>query len=317
MACAITGRVTESTTGAPLTTPSLALHRVGVVGETPTILGENGRFSFSSLCAGEYSLSAYSDEFVYWHKSLTLSEGQSVDDLQVVLTRGGRIVGQMLDEDGRPPEQGLLTLLRDGERDGRAGLLNVCGDLRAGRDGLFQSPPLSNGMYFLRFAGILQKSTDLEVSAPAHGMPDRVFDFLYPDAHHISGALGVAVEEGQTLPELRVRIPRPIRYRVKGRVVGVLPLERKYISVKFRRDLGDLDQVGWAGQATIQPDGQFDGLEQSGRYSAEVCEFAPPEPSGSTHRVRSSGNTTFTIGSEDIFGIEIQITQNAPGEQAS
>ena len=44
MACAITGRVTESTTGAPLTTPSLALHRVGVVGETPTILGENGRF---------------------------------------------------------------------------------------------------------------------------------------------------------------------------------------------------------------------------------------------------------------------------------
>jgi hypothetical protein len=97
----------------------------------------------------------------------------------------------------------------------------------------------------------------------------------------------------------------------------VLPLERKYISVKFRRDLGDLDQVGWAGQATIQPDGQFDGLEQSGRYSAEVCEFAPPEPSGSTHRVRSSGNTTFTIGSEDIFGIEIQITQNAPGEQAS
>ena len=317
MACAITGRVTESTTGAPLTTPSLALHRVGVVGETPTILGENGRFSFSSLCAGEYSLSAYSDEFVYWHKSLTLSEGQSVDDLQVVLTRGGRIVGQMLDEDGRPPEQGLLTLLRHGERDGRAGLINVCGDLRAGRDGLFQSPPLSSGMYFLRFAGILQKPTDLEVSAPAHGMPDRVFDFLYPDAHHISGAQGIAVEEGQTLPELRVRIPRPIRYCVKGRVVGVFPLERKYISVKFRRDLGDLDQVGWAGQATIQPDGQFDGLEQSGRYSAEVCEFAPPEPSGSTHRVRSLGNTTFTIGSEDIFGIEIQITQNAPGEQAS
>ena len=317
MACAITGRVTESTTGAPLTTPSLALHRRGVVGETPMILDESGRFSFSSLCAGEYSLSAYSDEFVYWYKSLTLSEGQSVDDLQVVLTRGGRIVGQMLDEDGRPPEQGLLTLLRHGERDGRAGLINVCGDLRAGRDGLFQSPPLSSGMYFLRFAGILQKPTDLEVSAPAHGMPDRVFDFLYPDAHHVSGALGVAVEEGQTLPELRVRIPRPIRYCVKGRVVGVFPLERKYISVKFRRDLGDLDQVGWAGQATIQPDGQFDGLEQSGRYSAEVCEFVPPEPSGSTHRVRSLGNTTFTIGSEDISGIEIQITQNAPGEQAS
>jgi hypothetical protein len=49
-------------------------------------------------------------------KSQALSEGQSTNDLQVALTRGGRIVGQMLDEDGRPPKQGLLTLLRQGER---------------------------------------------------------------------------------------------------------------------------------------------------------------------------------------------------------
>jgi hypothetical protein len=51
-----------------------------------------------------------------------LSEAQSTNDLQVTLTRGGRIVGQMLDEDGRPPKQGLLTLLRQGEQNGRSGI---------------------------------------------------------------------------------------------------------------------------------------------------------------------------------------------------
>jgi hypothetical protein len=196
MACAITGRVTENATGAPLTTPSLALHRIGVVGEISTVLDEDGRFSFSSLPAGEYSLSAYSDDFVYWHQSLTLSEGQNMENFKVVLTRGGRIVGQMLDEDGRPPQQGLLTLLRQGEWNGPSGLINVSGDHRAGEDGRFQSPPLSSGVYLLRFAGILQKSIGLAASAQEHGLtPDRIFDFLYLDAHDASQALGVAVEE--------------------------------------------------------------------------------------------------------------------------
>ena len=88
--------------------------------------------------------------------------------------------------------------------------------------------------------------------------------------------MGVAVEEGQTLPNLHVRIPRPVRHRVKGRVIAVLPPERKYISIQFRRELGVPDQVGWAGGAVIQPDGQFEGLEQPGRYYAEICQFTPP-----------------------------------------
>jgi len=89
--------------------------------------------------------------------------------------------------------------------------------------------------------------------------------------------MGVAVEEGHTLPNLHVRIPRPVRQRVKGRVIGVLPPERKYISIQFRRELGALDQVGWAGGAVIQPDGQFEGLEQPGRYYAEICQFTPTQ----------------------------------------
>ena len=129
--------------------------------------------------------------------------------------------------------------------------------------------------------------------------------------------MGVAVEEGQTLPNLHVRIPRPVRHRVRGRVIGVLPPERKYISIQFRRELGALDQVGWAGGAVIQPDGQFEGLEQPGRYYAEICQLTPPGPSGRTCLVRSLGSTTFTIGSEDLSGIEIQVDRDASEKQSS
>ena|ERR1700722_1675190 len=63
------------------------------------------------------------------------------------LTRGG-IVGQMLDEDGRPPKQGLLTLLRQGERNGCSGFINVSGDHQAAEDGRFQSPRFPAGHTF-------------------------------------------------------------------------------------------------------------------------------------------------------------------------
>jgi hypothetical protein len=157
MGCKIIGRVIDKATGEPLGTPRLALHRMGVVGEIEISLDEDGTFAFSSLGAGEYSLSAYDDDFVYWHQALTLTEAQSIDDLHVALSRGGRIVGQVLDESGRPPHRCILTLLRNGERHGQSGFINDSGDHWVGKDGIFRSPPLSNGTYLLRFAGILQK----------------------------------------------------------------------------------------------------------------------------------------------------------------
>jgi hypothetical protein len=316
MDCTISGRIFEKTTGKPLSEPRLALHRIGTVGElqtTPSHL--EGKFSFSSIGAGKYSLSVYDENFVYWHQSLMLSEGQSINNLQVALSRGGRIVGQMLDEEGSPPQQGLLTLLRQGERHGRTGLINDSGDHKATEDGKFQSPRLASGNYLLRFAGVLQKPANPGASEAACGLTsDRIFDFLYPDTHDASCALNISLEEGQTL-DLQVRIPRPIRYRVKGRVIGVLPKEREHISIQFRRDLGTLDQVGWAGGAVIQPNGEFEGLEQPGRYHAEICQFAPPEPSGRTHLVQSFGTTTFTIGPGDLSGVEIRISSDpSPAE---
>jgi hypothetical protein len=179
--------------------------------------------------------------------------------------------------------------------------------IHAGKDGRFQSPPLSDGSYVLRFAGILQKPANAGIPSHERGLsPDRIFDFLYPNAHDVTYASAVVVERAQTV-DLQVRIPRPMRYRVRGRVQGELPEDRQYISLQFTRELGTLDPVGWAGGAAIQSDGSFEGLEQPGNYRAEICQFAPPEPSGRTHLVRSFGSANFRLDSEDISDVKIQV----------
>lgn len=214
MTCAISGRVVDRSSGGTLSTPVLALHRTGVAGETTTTPDENGKFLFSSLDPGEYSLSAYDEDFVAWHQSLTLEEGLRIEDLVVSLSRGSRIQGRFLDEFGRPPKRGLLTVLRQAERDGHFGFINIAGDHRAAQDGTFRRPPLADGTYLLRCAGILDRFLDERSSAQAYGLtPDRIFDFLYPDASDVSYAYRIVLEEGQTVPDLEVRIPRPLPRR--------------------------------------------------------------------------------------------------------
>jgi hypothetical protein len=303
----ISGCVIDKVSGEPLNSPRLAIHRLGVVGETFVSIDEKGFFTFPSLEAGNYSLSAYDDAYVSWHGRITLNEGHIINDLQVALTRGGFIAGCILDERRRPPQRCVLTLLREGQRGGQSGYINDSGDHPVSEDGIFRSPALSSGTYLLRFAGILQKSAPPDAPAQGGLTADRVFDFLYPNAQDVSGADGFAVGEGQTLSGLQIQIPNPIRYRLHGRVIGTLPRDRSHISLQFRRDMGAVDQVGWAGGATLRDDGTFEGLEQSGRYLAEIFEFAPPEPSGRTHLIRTLGNTTFTVGCEDLSGIEIHV----------
>jgi hypothetical protein len=122
-------------------------------------------------------------------------------------------------------------LLRQGERNGRSGFINVSAHHQAAEDGRFQSPRFPAGHTFSVLLAFCESPTNLTTSKEGHGLTaDRIFDFLYPGAHDVSRAMGVAVEEGQTLPNLHVRIPRLVRHRVKGRVIGVLP-QSKFRSI--------------------------------------------------------------------------------------
>jgi hypothetical protein len=304
----VSGCVVDETTGEPLTSPDVRLYRIGVVGETRTMLDEHGCFSFADLSEGDYSLAFYDTKYVPRYERLTFAEDERLNALHIALTPGGFLSGRILDEKQLPPWSCCFTLIRAGERGGKSGYISDSGDHRISEDGTFCSPPLGPHRYFLRFAGILREPADAGPPEPSHlVMQKRVFEFLYPDAQDVSDATGFDVQAGQTISGLQIQIPCPVWHTVQGKVTGDLPTERTRINVMLTRTMGTIDGVGWGGGALLEKDGTFECRVQSGIYSVEVCEFSPPETGGRTHMLRKFATTNIRVANADLSGIEIHI----------
>lgn len=304
----VTGCVVDETTGEPLTSPDVRLHRIGVVGETRIPLNEHGCFAFSDLPEGEYSLAFYDKTYVPRYEHLTLTQSQIINPLHIALRPGGFLSGIILDEQRRPPERCHFSLIRAGERRGESGYISDSGDHRVAADGTFRSPPLRPARYFLRFAGILFRPADVVPAEPRHlAMQRRIFDFLYPDAQDISDATGFDLQLGQTISGLQLTIPCPVWRTVRGKVTGELPTGHHRISVMFSRTMGTIEGIGGGSGPKMEQDGTFEHPVQSGDYSVEVWEFAPPEPDGRTSVLRKFASTNIRVSDADLDGIEIHI----------
>jgi Carboxypeptidase regulatory-like domain len=299
--------VLDQTTGERLTLPDVRLHRIGVVGESRAESDKDGRFSFTDLSSGEYSLAVYHPRYAPHHERVTFT----YDDpkvLELRLRPGGFLSGQVLDEEGQPPERCWFTLLRLGKRGGRSGYISDSGDHEASSDGKFCSPPLHSARYFIRMAGLVRKPAIVDRSEESRSIEKRYFDFLYPNVHDLKDAIGIDIATGEAISGLQVRIPRPAPHSIRGRLIGALPEQHTRISVMFARDIGAIDSVGGAGGSTVRPDGTFEYMALPGRYSIEVCEFSPPEPDGRTRMLRRFGKAAINVPEADLDGVEIQIS---------
>jgi hypothetical protein len=301
----VSGCVIDETTGEPLTSPDVRLYRIGVPGETLTVLDKHGCFSLDDLPEGDYSLAFYDAKYVPRYERLTVAEGGPLNALRIALKPGGFLSGRILDEKRLPPWRCCFTLIRAGERGGESGYISDSGDHRISDDGAFCSPPLGPDRYFLRFAGILREPAPAD---PPHlVMQKRVFEFLYPDAQDVSDAIGFDVQAGQIISGLQIQIPCPVWHTVRGKVTGDLPRERTRINVVLTRTMGTIDGSGWGGGALLEKDGTFECQVQSGVYSVEVCEFAAPETGGRTHMLRKFAATDLGAIHGNLHGVEIHI----------
>jgi len=307
MGGSLTVHVLDQVTGEQLTPPDVMLYRIGVPGETRAESNEDGGFSFTDLSQGDYSLSVYDPQYAPLHKRFALMPKDS-KVLELYLTPGGFLSGQILDEDGRPPERCWFTLLRSGERRGRSGYISDSGDHKVSADGKFCSPPLYPARYFLRVAGLLREPHAVDRTKAPPSIQQRYFDFIYPNAHDLAGAVGFDIATAEVIAGLQVRIPRPVLHTVRGKVIGDLPEQRARISVMFAREIGAIDPVGGAGGPALLADGSFEHTILRGRYSIEVCEFSPPEPDGRTRILRRFGKATIEVADADQNGFEIQIS---------
>ena len=71
----ISGYLIDAMTGEIASSSELSLTRDGVVGESLTRADELGRFAFTSLPSGEYSLGVHDNRYAPLYRDLILEEG--------------------------------------------------------------------------------------------------------------------------------------------------------------------------------------------------------------------------------------------------
>jgi len=76
---------------------------------------ENGRFSFTSVAAGSYSIFAVTPGYVSPQEMHSVADGAKVENVDFEIKRGGVIAGRIIDSQGRPViEEGVTLIKLDG-----------------------------------------------------------------------------------------------------------------------------------------------------------------------------------------------------------
>jgi hypothetical protein len=123
----ISGRVTFGDQPASGVTVTLTSRRMAMDQNTPLIKAvtdNEGRFQLTNIAAGTYLvaplapgfLPANSRSFYEEGKSITIDEGETVEDVDFVIKRGGVITGRITDENHEPIIEIRVNLLRLDER---------------------------------------------------------------------------------------------------------------------------------------------------------------------------------------------------------
>jgi protocatechuate 3,4-dioxygenase beta subunit len=141
----LAGRVVDAESGKPLAGVRLVARAEGAAA-FQSRSGADGRYAIRGLPPRRYRLSAESERFVPWSRSVTVAAGQE-EAQDVPLTLGATLAGRVVDEEGRPIEGALVQVTRGGENVFRAFVRAMEGEdaARTDRDGSFRATRLAPG----------------------------------------------------------------------------------------------------------------------------------------------------------------------------
>lgn len=305
----IRGRVIAGDTGLPLRRAEVWLNKVGPGGTTyGTGAGRDGwgattdgdgKYEFKNLPAGKYSLNASKAPYVSgpWGqqavnstvKLIELRTGETLDQVDFTLPRGGVIAGRVVDEFGEPLS-GLDVSARrvqtiSGKRQlmpfGPQGLTNDIGEFR-----IFGLEP---GQYAV-LASWRRMGPGDSTSPDRNGYPPTYFPGTTIEAE----AQRFTVAAGQTIGDLAMALSPIKTARVEGTVVDVdgRPMGSTYLDV-----LQSSPNFNIMNRHLVQPDGTFTFASLApGEYVFRT------QPNAARQSV---GMMKLTVGTEDIKDLRI------------
>jgi hypothetical protein len=234
-AASIEGQVISLKTGAPLRDAAVTLNGPyakavldpedhPLPSPVRIVSGDQGRFAFHNLAAGNYSIGAghtgfESGGYYAYHVAVELlpvGEGQQVRDIVIKLAPLGVIAGKVVDEAGRPLQNARITVYRysGGEwlraiQAGEPTQFGYTNDLGEYRAALRSGPYIVSAAYPFALA---QLEPDL---TPGMGHPTT----YYPNALGPDTALSLMVANGETV-HADFTLKKAPAYRIGGYVTG-------------------------------------------------------------------------------------------------
>src|SRR5262245_13788418 len=273
----------------------------------------DGRYRVGGLAEGDYMIYALSKAYVSsrksptseYYRSVTLDEGESRDDVDIALVRGGVITGRVVDDEGRPLIATYVRFLpvdENGKPDGR---FDFNDDLMILTDdrGVYRIYGLAAGRYIISAGG------EGGYSRAKRNYPDT----FHPDATDRNQAKIIEVKEGAEVANIDIRLGAGrTTYEVTGRVVDAetgKPLPQAAVIC-----WGAPDEVNGGRRsgkdAVTDSEGMFRvGELPSGRYELSMWNrwrmYDPASMSTAANEYYSE-KTVFEISDSDVSGLEVK-----------
>jgi hypothetical protein len=256
------GRVVTADTGVPVRDCFISVFQDPGSDVRYARTGADGRFEVKDLRPGSYRITATPTST---HTSylpggvrdgddtntilvVDVVAGKAVEDLDIRLVRGAAISGRVLDGRGEPVRGVDVFAARTGS--GRLEWVGAQRPTLTDDLGRFRIPGLTAGTYIL---------LGQQYDASSERTPDRT-SFLstyYPDALDPATAIPIAVDSGQELEGIELRLVRGRTYSARGRIVDVQGQPAPKATGAVLRPLDSRPGLAAWG-LTVDPDGTFE-----------------------------------------------------------
>src|SRR5215475_934449 len=312
-AATISGSVTLKGEPARGVTVMLRGEQSEAIGSPRARTDENGRFQFTGVAAGRYSIYAITpgytspDDDLYGRRgrALNVADGEKVENIELEIKRGGVIAGRITDSQGRPVIEESVTIHKLDQR-GAAMIYSPNGPhhemYRTDDRGDYRFYGLPEGRYRISVG------QDQNPGSVSLVWSDLVYPrAFYPNVSSEAAAKVIQVTEGSEATNIDITVPDPKKtYNVYGRVVDAAtgrPVPGVGLSVGGLTQDGKL-AGGLASGEPSKPNGEFHlRIVTPGKYALWVG------GDGGSDGGFISEPVIFDLSEGDVSGVEVKVRQ--------